>query len=279
MKRAQSTSQNWKTATHRLFLLALCMMANAALLHAQTTTRATGEMTAARAASINGVAVRSSGITVFSNSKILTGERGSAAISLGKRGRVELGAKTNLALQFGSGLVGGELQAGRLVVSVPAGVAIALNTAKGLVKSDGLQPTVLTVESLSEKTKVIAHLGEAKLTINGKTENVLSGEEVVMGSQGREGLQRRRLIAASLAGASGAVGATAATQAASGAVAPAALSTKTAVSFSSLVNTGLNFSLNQLFRPTRDPEQFFDTSVTCRDADSFFCRRRSSTTP
>jgi hypothetical protein len=199
MKRYQFTSQIWTCALSLSLSSALILLAGTPPAQAQT--RPAGEVSAARQASVNGVGVRASGTTIFSNSRVVTGERGSAAISLARRGRVELGAKTELLLQFGGGTVGGELRTGWLVLSVPAGVQLALTTAKGLIKSDGLQPTVITVEAAPEKTKVIAHLGEAKLVAGGRTELVTPGEEVALGSalgsEGRgEGWQRRRVIAA-----------------------------------------------------------------------------------
>lgn len=246
-------------------------------------TRAAGEVSAARQASVNGVTVRSSGTTVFSNSRVTTGERGSAAISLGRRGRVELGAKTELLLQFGQGNVGGELRAGRLVLSVPTGVQLNLTTAKGVIKADGLQPTVLTIETASDKTKVVAHLGEAKLLAGGKTELVTAGEEVALGSSSQNaGWSRRRIVAASVLGAGGAAGAVSTAQVAGRAVAPAAVAAKpTTATLSSLISTGLNFSLTQLVNSgnPRNPETYFDTTIVCRDTENFLCKRRSGILP
>jgi hypothetical protein len=283
-----------KELTSRIDLRALCLGGAAALLlsvastaaQAQTDNKAInqaiGEIAAARQASVNGMATRSAGMTVFSNSRIKTGESGSATVSLGKRGRVELGAKTDLTLQYANAALSGTLHAGRLVLSVPAGIALALNTPKGLVKSDGLQPTVVSLETGTEKMKVVAHLGEAQIVANGKTETVTSGEEVAIGSQTRgEGFQRRRLVAASLVGAGAGAGigvasAGAAGQTAGKALGPVVVNAKPAASFTSLINTGINFSLSQLIGNGRDPERFFDVTIVCRDVDNFLCRRRSS---
>lgn len=275
----------------RNHLCALGLSGSAALLLAlgspaalaQTDNKAIGEITAARQVSLNGVATRSSGMTVFSNSRIRTGDNGGATVSLGKRGRVELGSKTDLTLQFANAALGGNLQAGRLVLSVPAGIALALNTPKGLVKADGLQPTVISLETANEKMKVVAHLGEAKVVANGKTEMVAAGEEVAIGSQTRgEGFQRRRLVAASLAGAGSAAGiasAGAAGQTANQTLGPVVANVKPTSSLTGLINTGINFSLAQIIADGRDPERFFEIRVGCRDAESFLCRRRSSVSP
>jgi len=279
-----------KELTSRINLRALWISGSAALLltvvssvaQAQTDNKAIGEIAAARQVSVNGMATRSSGMTVFSNSRIKTGDSGSATVSMGKRGRVELGAKTDLTLQYANATLGGTLHAGRLVLSVPAGITLALNTPKGLVKSDGLQPTVVSLETASEKMKVVAHLGEAQVVANGKTETVISGEEVAIGSQTRsEGFQRRRLVAASLVGAGSAVGtasATAVGQTATQTLGPVVASAKPAT-FSGLINTGIGFSLSQIIGNGRDPERYFDTTIVCRDTENFLCRRRSGVAP
>jgi hypothetical protein len=280
MKRSQFTSRIRSLALGLALPGLVWMLPGTAGAQAQT--RVAGEVSAARQASLNGVTVRSSGTTVFNNSRLTTGDRGSAAISLGRRGRVELGAKTELLLQFAQGQVGGELRAGKLVLSVPSGVQLALTTAKGVIKSSGLQPTVISVESSATQTKVIAHLGEAQLVAGGKTETVRPGEEVALGSQGSgAGLQRRQVVAASLLGTGGAAGAAASAQVAGRAAQPVALAARPAsATFSSLLSTGLNFSLAQLAgRTVRDPDQYFDTTVVCRDSENFFCRRRSTVNP
>lgn len=278
-----------KEVTSRINLRALCMGFATALLlflassatQAQTDNKAIGEITAARQASINGTATRSSGMTVFSNSRIKTGDSGSATVSLGKRGRVELGAKTDLTLQYANAALGGNLLAGRLVLSVPAGIALALNTPKGTVQSDGLKATIISIEASTEKMKVVAHLGEAKVVGNGKTEMVTSGEEVAIGSQTRgDGVQRRRVVAAGLVGVGTAAGVASAGQTAGQTLGPVVASAKPATTLTGLINTGINFSLAQIISGTgRDPETFFDTTIVCRDTENFLCRRRSSVTP
>lgn len=278
-----------KKVTSRINLRALCLGGAAIVLlsltafttQAQTENRAIGEVTAARQTSVNGTATRSSGMTVFSNSRIKTGDGGSATVSLGKRGRVELGAKTDLTLQYANAVFGGNLLAGRMVFSLPAGIALALNTPKGVVKADGLQPTVVSIETGTEKMKVVAHLGEAKVVANGKTETVMSGEEVAIGSQTRgDGVQRRRLVAASLVGAGSAVGVASAGQTASQTLGPVVVNAKPAASLTGLINTGINFSLAQIISGNgRDPERYFDTTIVCRDTENFLCRRRSGVTP
>lgn len=282
-----------KEVSLRNHLRALCLGGGMALLlalvapatQAQTDNKAIGEITAARQVSLNGIAARSSGMTVFSNSRIKTGDSGSATVSLGKRGRVELGSKTDLTLQFANAALGGNLQTGRLVLSVPAGIALALNTPKGLVKADGLQPTVISLETASEKMKVVAHLGEAKVVANGKTEMVAAGEEVAIGSQTRgEGFQRRRLVAASLVGAGGVAGIASAGTAGAGQTAsqtlgPVVANVKPTSSLTGLINTGINFSLAQIIADGRDPERFFEIRIVCRDTESFLCRRRSGVSP
>lgn len=282
MKRNQITAQINSKALCLGLMTALFLPVAPARAQTQPDNKAIGEISAARQASVNGLAARTSGTTIFSNSQIKTAESGSATISLGKRGRLELGGKTDLTLQYANSVLGGTLRAGRLVLSVPAGVSLALNTANGLVKADGLRPTVLSIAAGAEKMKVVAHLGEAQLVAAGKTETVTAGEEVVIGSQTRgAAFHHRRLVAAGLVGTGSAVGIAAAGQTAAGqTLGPVIASAKPTFSLTGLINTGINFSLAQIIGGSgRDPESYFDTNVVCRDQNSFQCRPRSPNTP
>ena len=280
MKRGNRISSSNFVALCLGAIVAFSLLSTIAFAQASGVARAAGDLTVARQVTVNGTAARLSGMTIYSNNRLKTGAQGGATVSLGRRGRVELGANTELLLQFGDGSLGGSLQTGRLVMSLPAGVALALSTAKGLVKSDGLEATVVSVESANEKMKVVAHLGQAKIITAGKTETVSAGEEVALGSAaGGTGWQHRRLVAASLVGAGSAVGAASLSQAASQTLGPVAVNARPAASLTSLINSGINFSLAQILAPGGDPQRFFDTTIVCRDNENFFCGRRSTTTP
>jgi hypothetical protein len=87
------------------------------------------------------------GTTIFTGSQIMvdcaTGN--SAIVNLGKLGRIEMVAGSKLTLQFSDGLIGGELQDGKAVISTPEGVKVSVNTPDGVVSSNCAQACVTPV--------------------------------------------------------------------------------------------------------------------------------------
>lgn len=234
-----------------------------------------GELAAASGATING-APAVSGTTVFSNNRVRTARQGAAIVNVGKLGRLELGAESDLTMQFSTANLGGQLHNGRVIISTPMGIAISISTSKGLVTTDG-QAAVLTIEADGKQVRVVAHRGEAKLIANGNIERITAGEEIAQDIRSAT-WQRRRLIDASALTANGLVGISGASQIAQPALANS-MQTGNAT-LTSLFNTGIKLSLTRLTSGAgRDPEQFFDTTITCRDNDSIFCRKRSGVRP
>lgn len=143
-----------------LFLLMTCPVLAQSSLKASR--KATGEIVSASQTTINGFSAVS-GVTVFSKNRIKTGDRGGAIINLGRLGRIECGAETDMTLSLSESSIGGELRSNRLTVSAPAGVAITINTAKGMVRTDGRQPAVLTIYVDGDRARVITHMGAASV--------------------------------------------------------------------------------------------------------------------
>lgn len=243
----------------------------AEMVRAQSSLKAVGEIASASGTTINGSSVIS-GMTVFSNNRIRTDKQGAAIINLGRLGRIEFGAETDVTLRFSSGSIGGELHSGRLVVSVRAGVAVAINSAKGIITTDGAQPAVLAIDVNRKRALVTAHRGEAGVISGSKVERVEEGEEVAM-LPGVEGWRRTRLAAA---GASGAAGIASAAQAATQIANPI---TASAQSLTGLFNTGINYSIKQISGADRGAAQSFETTITCRDNENNRCGKRSKTKP
>jgi hypothetical protein len=277
-------------------LAGLSMLApNPALAQSsQAAPKATGELVLTRQATVDGQP-GVAGVTVFGGSRIKTAKQGAASVSLGRQGRIELGSDTEMALRLTSGAVGGELTKGRLLINVPPGVKLSINTGaadsgRGLVITDGAQATILSVEAVADNLSVVARRGAAIVAAGGKTERVTAGEEIAINTAraARSGDWRRRAVSAGGAGSAvagavagssgpaGVAGVAGATGAISYATPPAAAAQ--GASFSSLVNAGVNYSITRLTR-SRDPEQFFSTTVTCKDHDSILCQRRSGVTP
>jgi hypothetical protein len=233
----------------------------------QSSLKATGEIVSASQTTINGFSAIS-GVTVFSNNRIRTGSEGAAIINLGKLGRIELGADTDITLRFSETSIGGELHSNRVVVSSRAGTAIAINTAKGMVTADGREPAVLTiyVDSKSERARVIAHLGAARV-VSTSENRVAEGKDISQ-SPRRAGWRR----AGSDAGAIGdASGARMANRGSSAAPAPS--------SFTELFKAGINYSIDPKFERGSDAKEPFETSMTCRDGDNKPCRKKSGFKP
>jgi len=87
------------------------------------------------------------GTTVFTDSKIIVdcAKGNSAIVNLGKLGRVELVAGTKLTLRFSEGLISGDLQDGKAVISTPPGVRVAVDTPTGVVSANCAQACVTPV--------------------------------------------------------------------------------------------------------------------------------------
>lgn len=146
---------------------------------AQTTPKPAGELASARQVRIND-ADASAGQTVFSESRIKTGNHGLAVINLGKYGRVEMGPETELVLRFSEKSVGGELVYGCLMVNTPANVEALIRTTEGIVASNIAQPASLRIgrkqEQNQEVMHVISDLGEATVASAHKSEYLKTGQ-------------------------------------------------------------------------------------------------------
>jgi hypothetical protein len=160
--------------------------------------KSAGELSVVGAATINGTPAIS-GATVFSDSRIKTSRNGAATINLGKSGRVELGPDSEMTLRFSDGMVGGNLVAGRAVVSAPAGVAVSVATNDGVAASDGRQPSSLTVDVSCGNTRVASSRSEARVTAGSKVETVAAGQEVAVGTQASQAPRCTRLLTDSIA--------------------------------------------------------------------------------
>ena len=92
-----------------------------------------GEISVTGNVTVNGQSIVSNS-TIMSGSTIVTGADSSAIISLGKTGRVEVLADSNLTLNFSDNSIVGVLSSGKARVSNAAGVAAIV---------EGIGPSVL----------------------------------------------------------------------------------------------------------------------------------------
>jgi len=219
------------------------VLINTGIVRAQLSFKAVGEVASASLTTINGSPV-TSGTTVFSKNRIRTEKEGKAIINLGGLGRIEFGSETDVTLNVSAGGIGGELHSGRLVVSARAGVAVAINSAKGLVTASGGVPAVLTIDLDSKRDLVIAHQGRARM---------ISGES--------DAAALRGAVRPSSRGANS-----------------GAASTSSSVGLS-MLNAGVTYSVMQLTSRDFGAAKSFETGITCRDRGNNLCENRSKFKP
>lgn len=87
------------------------------------------------------------GTSVYNNSRLgvacVNGNR--AVVNLGKLGRVEMSPGTQMMLKINDGVISGDLVMGKILVSAPPGVKVAINTPEGVSASDGKDAAMLSV--------------------------------------------------------------------------------------------------------------------------------------
>lgn len=205
---------------------------------AQSSLKAKGEVVSASGATINGFPAIS-GMTVFNDNRIRTGQHGVAIINLGKLGRIECGPETDMTLRLSGSSIGGDLRSNRVVVSARAGISVAINTTKGLVTTDGRQPAVLTIYVDSKRARAIAHMGSARVVSPGEDRRV-EGKDL---SQSHRGEGQRR------------------------------------AGFTGLFKAGINYSRDPKFDKDPDSEEPYETSMTCRNSNKKHCHKKSHYKP
>src|SRR5215510_8147587 len=119
----------------------------AAAVNAQTgNSQLKGQLIASGPVTINGNKAIT-GTTIFTDSNIVVdcAKGNSAIVNLGYLGRIELVPGTKMILRFSNGMISGDLQDGKAVISTPGGVKVAVNTPDGVVSADCAQACVTPV--------------------------------------------------------------------------------------------------------------------------------------
>ena len=154
-----------------------------------------------------------------------------------------------------------------MVVSARAGIAIAINTAKSMVTTDGQQPAVLTIYVDRERARVISHVGAASVVSTEEEGRPAGGKEMSQSPRGG-GWKRAGLVAGAIGAASaakiGVQGATAAPN---------------APTFAGLFKAGINYSIDPKSDNGPGSEEPFETSMTCRESDKKYCHKKSKYKP
>lgn len=142
-----------------------------------------GYLLDARQTTVND-AVAAKGLVVLSRSRVRTSPQGFAAISLGKNGQLALAHSANFLLNYSPSRVGGRLDSGGALVSVPAGVTVNLDTAHAAITADGKKGANIVVVVSEGQTRVIALDTEAKVFTKVGVRTLTAGEAVNIDEQG-----------------------------------------------------------------------------------------------
>jgi len=151
-------------------------------------TDVTGEIAVTGQVTVNGQPAVSNA-TVISGSTIATGADSSATISLGKAGRIEVLADSNLTLQFSASSIVGILSAGKVRVSNAAGVATTITTKDAVALADSSQANSFVVEVECSHTHLDALSGVVTFREGTNDKQVVAGTNATAGNLAQTGCQ------------------------------------------------------------------------------------------
>lgn len=146
----------------------------------------TAEITVSGQVTVNGQSAISNS-TVISGSTIVTGANSSAIVSLGKTGRVEILADSNLVLNFSATGITGILSSGKARVSNAPGVAATITTKDATVIADAGQADTFLVEVECSHSHVDAATGVVTLREGATDRQVAAGTSATAGNLSQTG--------------------------------------------------------------------------------------------
>ena len=145
-----------------------------------------GEITVTGQVSVNGQSAVSNS-TVISGSTIVTGADSSAVISLGKIGRIEVLADSNIVLNFSDSSIVGILSSGKARVSDSASVATTITTKDATVIADAAQANNFVVEVECSHTHVDTTAGLVVMREGSSDKQVAAGTTATAGNLSQTG--------------------------------------------------------------------------------------------
>jgi len=148
----------------------------------------TGDITVSGQVTVNGAAVVSNS-TIISGSSVVTSDNSTAIISLGKTGRIELLANSNITLKFNETGITGILSQGKARVSNSAGVATTITTKDATVLADAGQANSFAVEVECSHTHVDTISGLVTMRTGSNDKQVAAGTDAVAGNLSQTGCQ------------------------------------------------------------------------------------------
>lgn len=135
------------------------------------------------------------GIRIVSGTTVETGNvAGALLVNLGKLGRVELSRNSKIELSYSENFVTGSLYAGRVRVSISAGVSASISTNLGEVVANEGGATSFTVDTSCGDTVVKVKNGEVQLRAGDEVKKISAGAQGSLGTPGKKG---RRVSAGS----------------------------------------------------------------------------------
>jgi hypothetical protein len=117
--------------------------------------------------------------TIMSGAVIATAQNSSAVVSLGKLGRVELLADSNMTLRFTDNSIVGTLTTGKAHVSSSAGTATTITTKDTTAIADSSQADNFMVEVECSHTHVDTTTGVVTMRIGSTDKQVVAGSTAV----------------------------------------------------------------------------------------------------
>lgn len=172
-----------KVTTSLTAVAVLCVYSMVGLAAAKDLT---GEITVTGQVSVNGQATVSNS-TIISGSTIVTGPNSTAIISLGKTGRIEVLADSNLVLNFSDSSIVGILSSGKVRVANAAGVATTITTKDATVIADTSQADNFTVEVECSHTHVDTASGLVTMREGSSDKQVAAGTSATAGNLAQTG--------------------------------------------------------------------------------------------
>ncbi len=164
-------------------IVVLCVSSSVAL--AQTKDIA-GEITVSGQVTVNGQTAVSNA-TIISGSTIVTGAGSNAVVSLGKVGRVEVLADSNIVLNFADNQIVAVLSSGKAKVSNAAGVATTVTTKDATVIADSSQADNFLVEVECSHTHVDTTAGMVTMREGTMDKQIAAGTSASAGNLAQTG--------------------------------------------------------------------------------------------
>jgi hypothetical protein len=145
-----------------------------------------GEITVTGQVTVNGQAAVSNS-TIVSGSTIVTGPDSSAIVSLGKAGRVEIGADSSLTLRFTDNSITGIVSQGKVRVANAAGVATTFTTKDATIIADAGQADSFGIDVECSHTHVDTTAGVVTMREGTNDKQIVAGTSAVAGNLAQTG--------------------------------------------------------------------------------------------